>query len=124
MAHTISPDKIDKAIKDALEDYADTVFLDLDDTVKKVAKDTVNNLKKTSPRRTGEYAKSWKKKMEKGRISSSAIVYNEDHYRLTHLLENGHAKVNGGRTKAIPHIYQAEQNAIDQFTKELEERLT
>jgi hypothetical protein len=41
------------------------------------------------------------------------------YYRLTHLLEHGHATVNGGRTRAFPHIKYGE----DLAKKRLEELL-
>lgn len=124
MASTISPDKIDDAIKDTLAEYAEFVQESIEETVNDVSADTSDELKKTSPKRTGKYAKSWRVKIVKERLGTYAIVYNKDHYRLTHLLENGHAKVNGGRVNGIEHIRPAEQKAIKQFEKELEEKLT
>lgn len=80
----------------------------------KVTTQTANELKQTSPRRnTSEkhYADSWAKK----KTDTGIVVYNKTKPGLTHLLEKGHAKVNGGRTKAIPHIRPAEQRAIKDF---------
>ena len=84
--------------------------------VVETAKETVNELRITSPEGdTGEYKKSWKYKRDseaKGKNKYNMIVYSKKpNYRLTHLLENGHAKVNGGRTKPIPHIKNAEETA-------------
>lgn len=43
------------------------------------------------------------------------------HYRLSHLLERGHATRSGGRTIAYNFISKAEQAAVKQFTKDVEE---
>lgn len=48
------------------------------------------------------------------------IVHNKEHYRLTHLLEKGHAKRSGGRTRAIPHIAPAEEAAKEKFIQDVE----
>ena len=45
-------------------------------------------------------------------------VHSKTQYQLTHLLEYGHAKRGGGRTKAQPHIIKGEELAI----KELKEK--
>lgn len=80
------------------------------------AKQTVNYLKKNSPKDTGGYAKTWKYEKNghiQGVYKYATTVYNEKNYRLTHLLEYGHQKRGGGRTKAQPHIIDAEKLAED-----------
>lgn len=56
----------------------------------------------------------------------SKIAYNKQHYRLTHLLEFGHAKRDGSRnpgTKAIPHIRKTEDKYKEKFIQELETKI-
>ena len=40
---------------------------------------------------------------------------------MTHLLEKGHANRDGGRTKAYPHIKPAEEEAVKEALKLIEE---
>ena len=89
-------------------------------SVEEVAKETVRRLRETSPKRTGAYAKSWKStKLKGGRNYNGRVIHaGNGEYRLTHLLEYGHAKVNGGRVNPSPpggHIEPAEQEAIQSF---------
>lgn len=108
--------EIEKAMKEQLDLANEAVNKSVD----KVAKETVNELGSTSPRKSGHYAEGWAVKEGKTATrSKSAVVWNEKHYRLTHLLEHGHAKVNGGRVAARPHIGSAEQKAIKSFEDEL-----
>ena len=81
-----------------------------------VAKETVKELKSTSPKKTGGYAKGWARK----KVGTAQVVHNSTNYQLTHLLENGHANRDGGRTPGRPHIAPAEQKAIDEFEKRVE----
>ena len=109
--------EIEKAMKEQLDLANEAVNKSVD----KVAKETVNELGNTSPRKSGHYAEGWAVKEGKTATrSKSAVVWNEKHYRLTHLLEFGHARVNGGRdVPARPHIGAAEQKAIKSFEEEL-----
>ena len=50
-------------------------------------------------------------------------VYNEKYYRLTHLLEYGHATRNGGRTKSQPHIIWVEEEASESLINGLSDAI-
>ena len=47
-------------------------------------------------------------------------VYNKKYYRLTHLLEKGHAKRSGGRVPAQVHIAPAEEVTKKKFVQDVE----
>lgn len=103
-----------------LRQYSDELNEEIKADTLKVAKETVKQLKETSPKKTGAYAKSWSQKESvKGTHVSKRVVYNKDHYQLTHLLEKGHAKKNGGRVQAYPHIRPAEEKAIKNLEEEI-----
>lgn len=88
--------------------------------VEQVAEETKEELGRTSPsgnRKQRKYKKSWKVKKDK---KGHAIVHNTE-YRLTHLLEKGHATHNGGRTRAFRHIGPAEQKAIQNLRDGIEQ---
>ena len=122
MGSTVKIDSLASAVDDILKDYGDNVGLALKETIKKAGKDAAKELRATSPKRTGKYAKGWSTTTT---VDSSAktevVVHNKKEYQLAHLLEHGHAQVTkGGRTvgfvKGQPHIAQVEERV----TKELE----
>lgn len=125
MANSINIDRLASEIAEALATYTEDVVEQIDVSSAKIGKEAVKQLKRTSPRDSGDYAKSWAMKSFKyyGEATKRVIHVKAPHYRLTHLLERGHAKVNGGRVEGIPHIRPAEQEVITQFTREVEEAI-
>ena len=111
-----------KAVMKELDDYGVAVGLEVEKVSKEVAEDTAKMLNKTSPKLTGDYAASWT--YGTGETKHTMVVHAEKpEYALTHLLEKGHQKRSGGRTKAIVHIATAEEAAVDELEKELRTRL-
>lgn len=99
-----------------LRTYTGEVVEGIERAKERAAKNAVKRLKKTSPKRTGEYAQGWRAK----KVGSAWVAYNATKYQLTHLLEHGHAKRGGGRVPGIPHIGPAEDEAIKEYTEEVE----
>ncbi|MFV0527760.1 MAG: HK97 gp10 family phage protein [Lachnospiraceae bacterium] len=110
------------AIVNSLEVYTEELEEDIQEAGKRIAQETAEELRQSSQQRSGDYAKGWKSK-KRTKTKSGYVVYNETNYQLTHLLEKGHAKRNGGRTKAFKHIEPAEQHAIEKFEKAVEEAI-
>lgn len=116
MARKIPLQELEIEIVKKLEAYSDEVTEGLKKAVKDVAKETVRTLKTTSPRDTGEYARGWTYKVEFESSDDIRVrISNRTKPQITQLLENGHAKVNGGRVDGKPHIRPAEQAAADKL---------
>ncbi len=113
---------LEAAIKAALDEYAIDAQKTLNEVAKDLGKQAKNLLRQTSPKDTGEYAKSWKIDVQAGRLATMVTVYSSKP-RLPHLLENGHALRQGGRAPAIVHIAPVANSIEEKFVKELEARL-
>ncbi len=114
----ISIDEMGNAIYKEFEKYIDMTTAEVDHAVKEVADDVKQEIMKEAPVRTGKYKNSWEVTPgDKTKNGSSYIVHSKDRYQLTHLLEFGHAKRGGGRTRAFPHISKGEKLAIKELKK-------
>ena len=121
----VSIDQLAAEIAKGLAEYSQDVVEKVNISSEKVGKSAVKRLKETSPKRYGKYAKSWTMKTEPevGQPHKRIVHVKAPHYRLTHLLEHGHAKVGGGRVEGIPHVRPAEEMVIEQFAREVEEAI-
>ncbi|MDA1915003.1 HK97 gp10 family phage protein [Bacillus cereus] len=115
-----SIDSLANDIARELQRYGKEVEEKLEIEKEEVANNLVDELKQTSPKSDSKggrkYAKGWRKKKE----GNAFIVHNALKPQLTHLLEKGHAKVNGGRVPAIVHIAPAEEKAVNDFSERVE----
>lgn len=109
----IKSDSMTIEIKKALVEYTDGIKENITEIAKEIAHNSVEKLKETSPKKSGVYRRGWSVKENE----SSFVVYNRIAPQLTHLLEKGHAKKNGGRVNGIPHIAPVEEEAAKSFEK-------
>lgn len=99
-------------IADALDGFTDDVAKALEATKESLAKEAAKEVKAKAPVREGKYKKSISAK----KVGNTWIVYAKK-YQLTHLLEKGHAKRGGGRTRAYPHWKPAEDLILSKATE-------
>ena len=117
----VKVDDLVDAISNELVQYSQEVTDGVKKEVKQVAKECKEEIQRNSPVLTGDYKRGWKDKVEyESRTDICVVIHNKTSYQLTHLLENGHAKVNGGRVAGQPHIAPAEQNAEKKLLKKVE----
>lgn len=114
---------IAEQLTDILDEVVREVEKKSNDTFEQAAMEAAQMLQQNSPKRPGrgDYARGWTLKPVNMGGLKGYVVYNKDHYQLTHLLENGHAKVNGGRVKAIPHIRPVEEVTVAHTISKIEQ---
>ena len=114
--------------------YGTLVSTVIDDAMKEVARESAEDLKavrRFSPNGSpsGEYSKDWTWKIEPAkRWIRRVVVYNDEHYRLTHLLESGHSKYLWGRptgqsVRGYEHIKPINDKAQEHFEAAVERRI-
>lgn len=116
---------LDKEVNSIVREWGNELNESVDEAVRQVATESRKELRTAGSfqNRTGQYRKGWKIKFDKKRYGLEAIIHNKV-YRLTHLLESGHAKWLWGRdtgeyVQAFPHI----ENVNEEAQKRLEEEI-
>lgn len=119
MAKTIKAKDLAVAIENELRNYNKAVAEGIQLAAREAADACVQDIRAKAPRHTGKYRRGWKVKvLFESEDDIRIAVYNQTAPQLTHLLEYGHAKQNGGRVEGKAHIASAEQKAA----KRLESR--
>ena len=117
-------DQMAHVIMEGLQEYADLATDDLKAAVKKAGNEAKKDIQANAPVKTGKYKGSWTVKTTKETSNAmEVVVHSKNRYQLAHLLEFGHAKRGGGRTRAFPHIAPAEAKAAELLEKEVERAL-
>jgi hypothetical protein len=125
LSKTIDIRQLGEAIVDELTLYEKSVI----DGIKQEAKSSMSRLvketKATAPvgHRSKHYRDSIssKKQSENNRSVSYLWYVRGSNYRLSHLLENGHALRDGGRVEGTHFIQKASDPIIEDYLKRIEE---
>ena len=117
-------DNLASEVMKGLMEYKDLVTSDMQVAVRKAGRSVKKDIQANAPKKTGAYSKSWKVSTTKETSESLELtVHSPKKYQLTHLLEKGHAKRGGGRTKAVPHIALAEESAVKQLESDIKKAI-
>lgn len=119
----IKADDLEQAVQDELELYGAEVREAVDAAVLRVARSCLAQIRRNSPKRTGDYRKGWTMQTKRGRLSTVAVIYNRTRWFLIHLLEFGNQKTSGGRQAGHPHVAPAVEDADQELMSELESSL-
>ncbi|MCR4794257.1 MAG: HK97 gp10 family phage protein [Ruminococcus sp.] len=128
----ISPDELVEALAEATRTMTEEVVEEVENGLERIAKETVEEIKRLSPvykgnskkLKKGDYRKKWKFMIDKERGVTKVTIYNQKG-ALTHLLEHGHLVKNGtgrvlGNADPIPHIEIAEKHAEEKIDRLME----
>jgi hypothetical protein len=121
----INVDELSEAINNALTEYNENVVIGLKKQTNRAMNDLVKNTKADAPvgKREKHYRDHITQRTEsetKFGIEKMWYVKSPD-YRLSHLLEYGHATRDGGRTKAYGFIKKNTDRIIDWYLPMIEE---
>lgn len=117
-------DNLASEVMKGLMEYKDLVTSDMKVAVRKAGRSVKKDIQANAPKKTGAYSKSWKVSTTKETSESLELtVHSPKKYQLAHLLEKGHAKRGGGRTKAVPHIAPAEKSAVKQLESDIKKAI-
>lgn len=126
---TVDTNKFADTIQELLLEYGAQVTDAMKEAVPVVAKKATEEVRSHAPvsntKRSGTYKKAISlKKDSETNTSIKYIIHAGNQAGLSHLLENGHAKVNGkGRTKAIPHFKYGQEYAKENLIPEIVKKI-
>lgn len=126
-----TPEALVAAMVSACQEYTDEVREIVEEGIIEIGQEAVEQIKVLAPvyegsnknTSKGAYRRSWGYRVDRQRGRIEVTVHAKSpHYRLTHLLENGHSNRDGTtRSKAIPHVSIVNSLAQKKVDKLLEE---
>lgn len=129
MSRRTTVDQLGNAIAQELTIYSEAVNEAIIRETDAAITDLVKKTKATAPvGARGSYKKHisadksrLKKSASSGRNFSATWYVKAPDYRLTHLLTNGHATKDGGRTRPNPFLHNAVNEILPDYERKIEE---
>ena len=118
---------LSKAVEQTLDQYAGVVYSDMAEAIDDTSAAALSEIRSNAQGYGWkDYAKTWTKKAQKSNKATAHTVVlhaKSGGYQIAHLLEKGHAKRGGGRTRAYPHIAPAEAHAEERLVTLLRQKI-
>ena len=119
----ISIDQLADAITAQLNTFETSVREGVKKAVDETMDEMIRETRSTAQVRTGRYKRKISATVGENTLMKYSKVWhvkNPD-YRLAHLLDKGHKLRNGSRDEGNQHVLIAEQHAVENFQRKLEE---
>lgn len=124
MASKVKIDGLYLAVQNILDDFSEGVTKVTKEEVDEVTKGAKKIVKKHAPVKTGKYKRSIKSKVAYESLTEKRnVIFSKGYGNLTHLLENGHAKINGSRTESIPHFRYGQDYIEENLLKNINKKI-
>jgi hypothetical protein len=117
---SVEEDRFGYGFDKLLEDIVPGLEDAMEPAVRKGCQVSRKVAKAAAPKKTGDYAKSLSYKVKGHGLKVSGEVGSKRLPGLVHLLEKGHAKIGGGKTRAFPHMAPGFDEGAPAFEAELE----
>ena len=118
-------DRVSNAIRTQLNTYSRTITTRIGEAAELTVKEMVKRTKKrpTTKYSRGHYARAIASQVGENSIHAQSRIWyvKSPHYRVTHLINNGHALRNGGRYSGDKHVTRAAEQAMADFETRVRE---
>ena len=125
MGKKVKVDEMAATISEYLTEYSENVTEIAKNVVDEMSENVMKEVKKHITWKDKVYSKNFalKTAFEDSRNKRRVWYVKSPHYRLTHLLEFGHATRNGGRTRSFPHVKYGNDYLLNNFDREMKEAI-
>lgn len=125
MSKSIDIDNLEVAVAEILKEYGDIIYKATEEGLTAAEKVLINNLKISSPKNTGNYAKSWKSKGKKYKLkryvgNTKMVKGRKDEIPLSNILEYSTNSPHQGLIKKtyLESIDEMAQAIVNEIKKE------
>ncbi len=127
MTDKVTVDNFANELIREMEEYSEACSEEVKEVIKNVGKKARTELKRTSPKKTGEYAKKWSMKVTRENSTSVEVTVYDKRYSLVHLLEKGHQLRAGGRADGkvppVEHVAPVQEKIAREVESKIKEVL-